>query len=139
LIIFGALVAGLLPVAAFASGSLTKRYEAHLTANAVVPRTGPPRGKGTAHFALTGQRLCWTIAVSGIDKPIAARIHSGDAFSTGPVIARLGTHYKPAGCTTISYEAFSAITNCRCGNVYVDVQTRKFPKGAIRGALENAG
>ena len=130
-----ALVAGLVPAVALGSPSLTKRYKADLTASAVVPKAGPNGGKGRARFALDGRRLCWTITVKGIDAPIAARLHIGGPFSTGPVIATLGRHYKPVGCTTISYDAVAAVGGCRCGNVYVDVQTRKFPKGAIRGAL----
>ena len=138
LIIAAALVAGLMPAVALASPSLTKRYKADLTASAVVPKAGPAGGKGTARFTLNGRRLCWTIAVSGVDSPIGARINSGNAFMTGPVIVTLGKHYKHAGCTTISYEAVSLIIGCRCGNVYVDVRTRRFPKGAVRGVLENA-
>jgi hypothetical protein len=138
LIITAALVAGLMSAVALASPSLTRRYKADLTASAVVPKPGPAGGKGTVQFALNGRRLCWRITVSGIDTPVGARIHSGNAFMTGPVIVRLGRHYKHAGCTTISYEAVSLITGCRCGNVYIDVQTRRFPKGAVRGVLENA-
>jgi CHRD domain-containing protein len=136
LVISAALVAGLIPAAALGSPSLTKRYKADLTPSAVIPKPGPAGGKGSAHFALNGSRFCWTIKVSGIGAPVGARIHSGGPFSNGPVVARLSRRYKPAGCTTISDEAVVAITACRCGDVYLDVQTRKFPKGALRGALE---
>jgi CHRD domain len=138
LILSAALFAGLVPAVALGSPSLTKKYKADLRATSVVPKPGPAGGKGSAHFVLAGRRLCWTITVSGIDAPVAAHIHTGGAFSNGPVIATLDRRYRPAGCTTISYEAVIAIGSCRCGNVYVDVQTRKFPKGAIRGVVENA-
>ena len=129
------LAAGLVPTVALGGPSQTKRYKAELSASAVVPNPGPNGGKGSARFALNGRRLCWTFTVTGIDAPVAARIHIGGPFSTGPVIATLGRRYKPVGCSTISYDAVAAMGGCRCGNVYVDVQTRKFPKGAIRGAL----
>ena len=83
----------------------------------------------------TGEDSAGRSPVEGINAPIAAGLHIGGPFSTGPVIATLGRHYKPVGCTTISYDAVAAVGGCRCGNVYVDVQTRKFPKGAIRGRL----
>jgi CHRD domain len=130
------LVAGLVPAVALGSPTLTKRYKADLTASAVVPKPGPNGGKGSARFALNGRRLCWTITVIGIDAPVAARIHLGGPFTSGPVIASLDRHYKRVGCTTISDDAVAAMDGCRCGNVYVDLRTRKFPKGAIRGALE---
>jgi CHRD domain len=136
LVISAALLAGLIPAAALGSPSLAKRYKADLTASSVVPKPGPAGGRGSAHFTLDRRRLCWTIAVRGVDTPVAARIHTGRAYSTGPVIATLGRRYKPVGCTTISYDAVTAIALCRCGGVYVDVQTREFPRGAIRGALE---
>jgi hypothetical protein len=138
LILSAALLAGLVPAVALGNHPLTKMYKADLRATSVVPKPGPTGGKGNAHLTLTGRRLCWTIAVIGIGAPVATYIRTGSAFSNGPVLVTLGRHYRPAGCTTISDEAVTAIGSCSCGNVYMDVRTRRFPKGAIRGALENA-
>jgi CHRD domain len=137
LILSAALLAGLVPAVALGNHPLIKKYKADLRATSVVPKPGPIGGKGNARLALTGRRLCWTITVSSIGAPVATSIRTGSAFSNGPVLVTLGWHYKPAGCTTISYEAVTAIGSCSCGNVYIDVRTRKFPRGAIRGALEN--
>lgn len=137
LILSAALFAGLVPAVALGNHPLTKKYKADLRATSVVPKPGPTGGKGNAQLSLTGRRLCWTMTVSGIGAPVASSIRTGTPFFNGPVIAKLGRHYKPAGCTTISDEAVTAIGTCSCGNVYIDVRTRKFPKGAIRGALEN--
>jgi hypothetical protein len=136
LIISAALVVGIAPALALAGPATKNTYKAYLTGSRVVPKPGPASGKGTARFTVSGQRLCWKITTSGIDTPLAAHIHTGGPFTNGPVLVALGKHYQPAGCITISAEAALTIGGCRCGGVYVDVHTRKFPKGASRGTLE---
>jgi hypothetical protein len=136
LIISALLAVGLVPTVALASPSATKKYKAALLGSNVVPKQGPASGNGTARFTVNGLRVCWKITISGIDTPLAAHVHRGTALSTGPVIVALGKHFKPVGCTAISEDAALAIGACNCGGVYVDVHTKKFPKGAIRGALE---
>jgi hypothetical protein len=136
LIISVGLAIGLVPALALASPSATKRYKADLTGSSVVPKQGLASGKGSARFTVTGHRLCWKITVSGIDTPVVAHIHTGGAVSSGPVIVALGGHFKPAGCTTISDDAVVAIGGCGCSGVYVDVHTKSYPTGAIRGSLE---
>jgi hypothetical protein len=136
LIISTVLAVGLVPAVALASPSATKTYKAVLLGSNVVPKQGPARGKGTARFTVSGLKLCWKITVSGIDTPVAAHIHRGTALSTGPVIVALGRHFKPIGCAAMSEDAALAIGACNCGGVYVDVHTKKFHKGAIRGTLE---
>ena len=133
------LVVLLVPVLALASPSRTKLYKAVLTASAVVPKPGPVGGKGVARFTVNGRRLCWKLAVSGIGRPVAAHLHSGGAVTNGPVLVALGKRYRPVGCTTMAVDAAAFLAGCAtCGDVYVDVHTKRFPRGAIRGALEAA-
>ncbi len=136
LILSTALVLGLVPALALASPAATKYYKVELAGSSVVPKQALAGGKGNAHFTLTGHRLCWRITVSGIDTPLAAHIHTGYSYDTGPAIVALGKHYQPAGCTSISDKAAVAIEGCGCGGVYVDVHTKRYPRGAIRGLLE---
>jgi hypothetical protein len=134
-----ALVLGLVPAVALASPSRTKRYKAILTASAVVPKPGPASGRGVAHFTVNGQRLCWTLTARGIGRPVAAHLHSGAALASGPVLVALGRRYTPEGCTTMAVDAAAFLAGCAsCGQVYVDVHTKKFRRGAIRGTLEVA-
>src|SRR3989442_709545 len=94
-----------------------------------------PNGKNENQPLRAGQ--CQTsTTIIGIDTPVAAHTHRGTALSTGPVIVALGKHFKPVGCAAISEDAALAIGACNCGGIYVDVHTKKFPKGAIRGTLE---
>jgi hypothetical protein len=131
------LVVGLVPALALASPSRMKRYRAVLTASSVVPKPGPAGGRGVAQLAVNGRRLCWRITVSGIDKPVAAHLHSGGVVANGPVLVALGRRYEPVGCTTMAVDAAAFLAGCAtCGDVYLDVHTRKFPRGAIRGTLE---
>jgi len=137
LLISIALVAVLVPALALASPSRTKRYRAVLTASSVVPKPGPAGGRGVARFTVNGRKLCWRLTVRGIDRPVAAHLHSGGVVTNGPVLVALGRRYKPIGCTTMAVDAAAFLAGCAtCGDVYVDVHTRKFPKGAIRGTLE---
>jgi CHRD domain len=131
------LVAGLVPALALASPSRTKLYKAFLTASSVVPKPGPVGGKGVARFTVTGRRLCWKLTVSGIGRPVAAHLHSSGAVTNGPVLVLLGKRFRPVGCTTMTVDAAAFLDGCAaCGDVYVDVHTKWFPRGAIRGALE---
>jgi CHRD domain len=133
------LVVGLVPALALASPSRTKRYRAVLAASWVIPKPGPAGGRGVARLVVDGRRLCWRITVRGIDKPVAAHLHSGGVVANGPVLVALGKRYKPVGCTTMAVDAAAFLAGCAtCGGVYVDVHTRMFPRGAIRGTLEQA-
>ena len=91
------------------------------------------------HFTVTGRRLCWKLTVRGIDEPVAAHLHSGGFVANGPVLVALGRRYTSEGCTTMALGAAAVLAGCAaCGGVYVDVHTKKFRKGAIRGTLEVA-
>ncbi|HEY6815578.1 MAG TPA: CHRD domain-containing protein [Croceibacterium sp.] len=85
----------------------------------------PP--KGTA---------CYIMNVAGLDNVTAAHIHTGGPGETGGPVVTLeapegGTS---GGCAQVSAEVSAALL-ANPGGYYVNVHTRAFPSGAIRGQL----
>ena len=85
----------------------------------------PP--KGTA---------CYLMNVAGLDNVTAAHIHTGGPGETGGPVVTLeapegGTS---GGCVPVTAEVSAALL-ANPGGYYVNVHTRTFPAGAIRGQL----
>ena len=85
----------------------------------------PP--KGTA---------CYIMNVTGLQNVTMAHIHTGGPGETGGPVVTLkapegGTS---GGCTPITAEVAAALL-ANPGGYYVNVHTRQFPAGAIRGQL----
>ena len=85
----------------------------------------PP--KGTA---------CYIMNVGALENVTAAHIHSGGAGETGRPVVNLeapegGTS---GGCVPVNADISAAILGSP-GSYYVNVHTRAFPDGAIRGQL----
>ena len=85
----------------------------------------PP--KGTA---------CYIMNVAGLEAVTAAHIHSGGPGETGRPVVTLeapegGTS---GGCVPVNADISAAILGSP-GSYYVNVHTRAFPQGAIRGQL----
>ena len=100
--------------------------------------TTDPDGAGKASFtvdAATG-KVCYTLEVSNIDAALAAHIHKGAAGAGGPPVVPLDAPAtgKSQGCTTVSPDVAAAIVADPAG-YYVNVHTKPFMGGAIRGQL----
>ena len=109
---------------------------AKLTGMSEVPK-GSPGGSGLAVVHLDGTKctVCWSFAkVAGIGTPTAAHIHKGARGKAGPVVVPFGGTYKAKGCTKASGKLVGAIEE-HPGSYYVNIHTKKFPAGAIRGTL----
>ena len=114
-----------------------------LTGAAEVP-PGDPEGSGTATITVNpGQEeVCWEITAAGILLPAtAAHIHVGAAGTAPPnnVVVTLSAPDASgfsSGCTTVEREVALAILK-NPENYYVNVHTREFPPGAIRGQLSS--
>jgi hypothetical protein len=93
-------------------------------------------GSGTARVTLnlkTG-KACWRISVKGLTKTLSAHVHKAAPGKTGPVVIPLGARFLKSGCVTVPKTSLKAVgTNPR--GYYVNVHTRKYPNGAIRGQL----
>jgi hypothetical protein len=141
------------PAAGVAAGFATKKVSANtekvsakLSGSAEVPK-GSPKGSGTAVVKLnaTTRKACWTIKVKGIDKPLSAHVHKAPPGKTGPVVIPLGARFSKTGCVTVPkpkktkankhpVDVLVAVAkNPRA--YYVNVHTKKYINGAIRGQL----
>jgi len=85
----------------------------------------PP--KGTA---------CYIMNVSGLEAITAAHIHVGGPGESGRPVVPLETPEdgSSGGCAPISADVAQALLG-NPGGYYVNVHTRQFPDGAIRGQL----
>lgn len=101
---------------------------------------GDPDGSGLATLTVNpGQgEVCYELSVEDIVLPaIGAHIHVGDAGENGPVVVPLtppDASGVSIGCATVSRELALAILRDP-EDYYVNVHTRDFPGGAIRGQL----
>jgi hypothetical protein len=122
-----------------AESSATKyaSLRATLSGSQEVPKRGSPNGSGTAVVrvdAKTG-KACWALTVRGLDELLSAHVHKAGAKKNGPVVIPLGARVAKKGCVTgLKAKAINAILkNPRA--YYVNVHTKKYLNGAIRGQL----
>ena len=128
------LVMCVVPAAALATGSATTTLKANLLGTVEVPK-GSPTGKGTATITITGSKVCWKFTFSGIDKPLASHIHKAPAGKAGPIVVPFGGAFKASGCTTAPSAGLAKAIAAHPSAYYVNIHTKKYPAGAIRGQL----
>lgn len=111
---------------------------ASLTGAAEKPNAGDPDGTGTAglNVNLDNDMICYTLTSLEIGDAVAAHIHKGSADGAGPPVVVL---QAPAGgraqaCVKAD-DAVAKDIAANPGNYYVNVHTKDFPGGAIRGQL----
>ena len=133
------LAAGLLPTAALAAAPAQKTVSARLVASAVTPKSGST-GSGKIVIKLSAQtgKACWTLSVKGLDRTLSAHVHSGAPTRTGKVVLPLGDVYAAQGCVSAPKSVLNAVARSP-KSYYVDVHTRKYVNGAIRGQLRSGG
>lgn len=102
----------------------------------VIVASGAPDGSGSATIRLEARagKACWKIDVHGIGKPLSAHVHKGDKDEIGPVVIPLGGMFAPSGCVLAPTKTIRAVLDDP-GDYYVNVHTREYPNGAIRGQL----
>jgi CHRD domain len=125
------------PAAAIAArDAMHAEVGAGLSGKAEVPK-GAPAGHGIVNVTLDSEtgKVCWTFErIAGIGKAQAAHIHKAPAKKAGPVVVPLGSAFKTKGCTRAATKTVEAI-EARPSAYYVNVHTKKYPNGAIRGQL----
>lgn len=106
-----------------------------LTSAASVPK-GPPHGSGTAVVRLSAKahQACWTVTVKRIGKPLSAHVRKAPPGKVGPVIIPLGATFAKSGCVILPLKSIRAVSRNPAA-YYVDVLTRKYLDGALRGQL----
>ena len=122
---------------AVAAGTTVPTYTVHMTGAQEIPK-GSPTGKGTFKYQLvtTSGLLCYSLKWSGIGTPFAAHVHKGAKGTAGPIVIPLSTSAPVAqsGCVRVTKSLLLAIKKKRSG-YYVNVHTKKYMGGAIRGQL----
>lgn len=136
-------------VAGIAVGSSTGSTRGAAAFHKVVVATLGPKTeliKGSSHASGTARvtlkpasgEACWTISVKGLDKKdkkLSAYVHQGKKGKLGPAVIPLGSKYSTKGCVTgVPAKSLKAIGSNPAA-YYVNVYTKKFVHGAIRGQL----
>lgn len=113
------------------------QFEAHLTHKGV-GKKGAPGPSGSFTFTVTGDKACWRFTrLAGIGSPRRATIRAGGPFWIGPTLMALGNSYRARGCATPGAGRLNALLE-RPRSYYVNVVTRRYRLGAIRGQLTPA-
>lgn len=93
-------------------------------------------GNFSAEANIKAKSMCYALAVSGIGDATAAHIHAGAAGADGkPVIPLEVTGSSESKCVDADAAVLKAIVAAPA-NYYVNVHTKDFPAGAVRGQLE---
>jgi CHRD domain len=131
-----ALIVGGTALAAKNSGS-TKTINVKLTGKVEVPK-GSPTGSGTAVIKLEPSKgkVCFTLTWKKIDTVTASHIHKGAKGTAGNIVVAFfgNPPAKHSGCVKAAKSLIQAIEK-KPSAYYVNVHTKKYPAGAIRGQL----
>jgi hypothetical protein len=137
-IVKGALVLGILALAAPAA--------AQFGGPPPPPNTGIPlyttmtggAGQGTITVVVDPPKgtACYIMNVTGLDDITVAHIHAGSAGETGRPVLTLDTPEDgtSGGCVPVTPELAEGLLSNPAG-YYVNIHTRAFPTGAVRGQL----
>jgi hypothetical protein len=125
------------PAATLGAPSTGKKVSAKLTPGAVTPKT-KTKAKASGSVVVTldvkTRQACWTISVKGTSTPFSAHVHRGVAGKNGPVVIPLGDVWARKGCVTAPARSIAAVAAAP-KKFYVDVHTRAFVNGVVRGQL----
>jgi hypothetical protein len=128
-------------VAAVSTAAGSTKYSASMSGTKEIPKNAS-KATGKAKITVTGKRLCYAITTTNLGGvPQAAHIHSAKAGKAGPVFVALFTKATPlkhgtvSGCVTTTTAKLKAIA-AKPSAFYVNVHTKKYPVGALRGQLK---
>ena len=130
-------VAFAIPLAASAGTVITAKLKANQIVN---PRGGDPNGKGNVRLNVNRvkQRICYRVEYSGLGTVTGSHLHRGDRGKIGRNVLALfdGTRPSPVeGCLRDVRKRIIKRLKRKPGNHYVDIDSRAYPNGALRGQL----
>lgn len=105
------------------------------------PAVGDPDGKAVALVKVKGNRITFALSWNGIDRPTLGHIHQGATGTNGDVKVGLFTTPMPstvqsaAGQTSVTDAALARQLRTDPADFYVNLHTKEFPGGAVRGQL----
>jgi len=120
--------------------------EAHLLGSNEVPvsgkpAVGDPNGSAVGVVKLQGDRVTFAFSWKGISAPTLGHIHEGAAGVNGDAKVPLFDTPMPdsitaaAGAVTVSDPAIADALRANPSGFYMNLHTKEFPGGALRGQL----
>ena len=125
--------------AAFFTADLTGAQEVPVAGG---PAVGAPNGKASAVVEIKGDRVTFGFTWSGISAPTLGHIHEGVTGKNGAVKVGLFTTAMPdtvnaaAGQVTVTDAALAQSLRTNPAGFYLNLHTKEFPGGAVRGQLK---
>jgi hypothetical protein len=122
----------------FLQASLDGRQEVQVAGK---PPVGDPKGSATGLVRVQGDRVTFAFSWKGISAPTLGHIHQGAAGVNGDVKVPLFTTAMPAtvtaaaGVLTVSDPAIADALRANPAGFYLNLHTKEFPGGAVRGQL----
>lgn len=118
--------------------------QTRLKGEAEVPGPGDPdaTGLGFITFDEGKDTICYLVSWKRMQKATAAHIHEGSKTEAGPVVVTLfgedaDIRRRAAdGCVVVSHSLWQAIQD-NPEDYYINVHNKQYPKGAIRGQLQD--
>ncbi len=112
-------------------------YPVALTGGSQIPPNASSGfGLGTLRFSPNLTRMSYKVLLDRLSGPVkAAHIHAGSEFSSGPVLADLGTGNFLDGEITDPNLVQDVFFNMIDSGAYINVHTDSFPDGEIRGQI----
>jgi len=129
---------GLASSAAQAAPAAATPYHAALSAAEETPTPGPAGGTGSAKITIdmATNTLCYDLTWSSqVGSPSASHIHRAPKGSNGPIVVPLNEPPSPTGCLTVAASTLQGIAS-NPGGYYVNIHTKAYPNGAVRGQLQ---
>lgn len=105
------------------------------------PKVGDPDGSATGVVEIQGDKVTFAFSWKGISAPTLGHIHQGAAGVNGEVKVPLFTTPMPdnvtaaAGSVTITDPAVADALRGNPANFYLNLHSKEFPGGAVRGQL----
>ncbi len=105
------------------------------------PPVGDPKGSATGLIRVQGDRVTFAFSWKGITAPTLGHIHQGAAGVNGDVKVPLFASPMPdtvtaaAGVLTVSDPAIADALRANPSGFYLNLHTKEFPGGAVRGQL----
>jgi hypothetical protein len=129
------LVAVVVAIAAVSAASASTTLHVKMTGAAEVPKADGGSGNAAITLNASTGKVCWVFSnLKGIKSATAAHIHKAPKGKAGPIVVPLGGSFKAKGCIKSTKATVKAILK-KPGAYYVNIHTKKFPNGAIRGQL----
>ena len=145
-----AIVIAICAVVAVPALAASSKYKATLNGKSERPDPTKSKATGTATFtiAANGKSISYTLKATKLSgSPQAAHVHFGKVGKAGPVIINI----CPKPCSVpksgkLTSKQFArqpgvanfaaAVKVIKAGNAYVNIHTKKFPAGEIRGQIK---